>query len=70
MLRESWAAPGPTSSGSAASPGAVVGPGAVTGAGVATIIAALTAGIATLVVIIKGMASAPSSGLALVIAGS
>ena len=41
----------------------------VTGAGVATIIAALTAGIAALVVIINGLASAPASGLALVIAG-
>lgn len=44
-------------------------PGMVTGAGMATIIAAVTAGIAALVVIINGLASAPASGLALVIAG-
>jgi diguanylate cyclase (GGDEF)-like protein len=41
----------------------------VTGAGVATIIAAITAAIAAVVVIVNGLASAPASGLALVIAG-
>jgi diguanylate cyclase (GGDEF)-like protein len=44
-------------------------PGMVTGAGVATIIAAITAGVAALVVLINGLASAPASDLALVIAG-
>jgi diguanylate cyclase (GGDEF)-like protein len=38
-------------------------------AGAATIIAAITAGIAAFVVIVNGLASAPASGLALVIAG-
>jgi diguanylate cyclase (GGDEF)-like protein len=46
-----------------------VRPGMLSGAGVATIIAAITAGVAALVVIINGLASAPASGLALVIAG-
>jgi diguanylate cyclase (GGDEF)-like protein len=41
----------------------------VTSAGAATIIAAVTVVIAALVVIINGLASAPASGLALVIAG-
>ena len=41
----------------------------VTSAGAATIIAAITVVIAALVVIINGLASAPASGLALVIAG-
>jgi diguanylate cyclase (GGDEF)-like protein len=41
----------------------------VTNAGAATIIAAVTVVIAALVVIINGLASAPASGLALVIAG-
>jgi diguanylate cyclase (GGDEF)-like protein len=41
----------------------------VTSAGAATIIAAFTVVIAALVVIINGLASAPASGLALVIAG-
>jgi diguanylate cyclase (GGDEF)-like protein len=41
----------------------------VTNAGAATIIAAITVVIAALVVIINGLASAPASGLALVIAG-
>ena len=41
----------------------------VTSAGAATIIAALSVVIAALVVIINGLASAPASGLALVIAG-
>jgi diguanylate cyclase (GGDEF)-like protein len=44
-------------------------PAMVTGAGVATIIAAITAAIAAVVVIVNGLASAPASGLALVIAG-
>jgi len=44
-------------------------PATVTGAGVATIIAAITAAVAALVVIVNGVASAPASGLALVIAG-
>jgi diguanylate cyclase (GGDEF)-like protein len=38
-------------------------------AGAATIVAGITAGIAALVVIINGLANAPASGLALVIAG-
>jgi diguanylate cyclase (GGDEF)-like protein len=38
-------------------------------AGAATIVAAITTGIAALVVIVNGLASAPASGLALVIAG-
>ena len=41
----------------------------VTSAGAATIIAAITVVIAALVVIVNGLASAPASGLALVIAG-
>jgi diguanylate cyclase (GGDEF)-like protein/PAS domain S-box-containing protein len=41
----------------------------ITSAGAATIIAAVTVVIAALVVIINGLASAPASGLALVIAG-
>jgi diguanylate cyclase (GGDEF)-like protein len=41
----------------------------ITNAGAATIIAAVTVVIAALVVIINGLASAPASGLALVIAG-
>ena len=41
----------------------------VTSAGAATIIAAITVVIAAIVVIINGLASAPASGLALVIAG-
>jgi diguanylate cyclase (GGDEF)-like protein len=41
----------------------------VTSAGAATIIAAVTVVIAALVVIVNGLASAPASGLALVIAG-
>ncbi|HUN31161.1 MAG TPA: sensor domain-containing phosphodiesterase [Trebonia sp.] len=44
-------------------------PAMVTGAGVATIIAAITAAVAAVVVIVNGLASAPASGLALVIAG-
>jgi diguanylate cyclase (GGDEF)-like protein len=49
--------------------GTAPGPGPGAGVGVATIIAAITAGIAALVVVINGLASAPASGLALVIAG-
>ncbi len=49
--------------------GPATDPGAGSGGGVATIIAAITAGIAALAVIINGLASAPASGLALVIAG-
>src|SRR6201999_1839583 len=41
----------------------------ITNAGAATIIAAVTVVMAALVVIINGLASAPASGLALVIAG-
>ncbi|HEX3965031.1 MAG TPA: EAL domain-containing protein [Trebonia sp.] len=44
-------------------------PGAGTGGGMATVIAAITAGIAAIFVIIHGLASAPASDLALVIAG-
>ena len=44
-------------------------PGAAAGGGVATVIAAVTAGIAAIFVIINGLASAPASDLALVIAG-
>ncbi len=46
-----------------------VRPSPVTNAGAATIIAAVSVVIAALVVIINGLASAPASGLALVIAG-
>jgi diguanylate cyclase (GGDEF)-like protein len=44
-------------------------PGAAAGGGVATIIAAVTAGLAAIFVVVNGLASAPASGLALVIAG-
>ncbi|HEY6790089.1 MAG TPA: EAL domain-containing protein [Trebonia sp.] len=44
-------------------------PGAGTGGGMATVIAAITAGIAAIFVIINGLANAPASDLALVIAG-
>jgi diguanylate cyclase (GGDEF)-like protein len=44
-------------------------PGAGTGGGMATIIAALAAGIAAIFVVVKGLAAAPASDLALVIAG-
>jgi diguanylate cyclase (GGDEF)-like protein len=47
----------------------VPGPGSGTGGGMATIIAAIMAAIAAFVVIIHGLAGAPASGLALVIAG-
>jgi diguanylate cyclase (GGDEF)-like protein len=47
----------------------VLGSGPGTGGGMATIIAAIMAGTAALVVIIHGLAGAPASGLALVIAG-
>jgi len=49
--------------------GAAAGTGASTGVGAATVIAAITAASAALVVIIDGLAKAPASGLALVIAG-
>jgi diguanylate cyclase (GGDEF)-like protein len=49
--------------------GAVADTPAGSGAAVATVIAAATTGIAALVVLINGVASAPASGLALVIAG-
>jgi diguanylate cyclase (GGDEF)-like protein len=39
------------------------------GGGVATVIAAITAGVAAIFVVIKGLATGPASGLALVIAG-
>jgi diguanylate cyclase (GGDEF)-like protein len=44
-------------------------PGAGSGGGVATVIAAIAAGIAAIFVVVKGLADAPASGLALVIAG-
>jgi len=43
--------------------------GVRTAGGVATVIAAITAGIAAIVVVVNGLASAPASGMALVIAG-
>jgi len=52
------------------SPGAARAPGTTAGgAGAATIIAAAAVGVAAFVVIVNGLASAPASGLALVIAG-
>ncbi len=45
------------------------GPGLASGGGVATVIAAITAGVAAIFVVVNGLASAPASGLALVIAG-
>ncbi len=53
----------------AAEPGYASPRARVTGAGAATIIAAASVLIAALIVIINGLASAPASGLALVIAG-
>ena len=44
-------------------------PGTGAGGGVATVIAAIAAGIAAIFVVVNGLASAPGSGLALVIAG-
>jgi diguanylate cyclase (GGDEF)-like protein len=44
-------------------------PGAGSGGGVATVIAAIAAGIAAIFVVVNGLATAPASGLALVIAG-
>ena len=49
--------------------GSASGSSRVTNAGAATIIASLSVVVAALVVIINGLASAPASGLALVIAG-
>ncbi len=51
------------------SPGAQAAPASVTSGGAATIVAAATVVVAAFVVIVSGLASAPATGLALVIAG-